>query len=393
MKMITRHNYEEFFILYMDNELNAGDRRMVEEFVQKHPDLREELELLMQFKLQPDTDIVFNGKEELLKAEGQTPLSLSNYPEWLTLYIDNELSPAEKISVEQFAAANPAVQKELNLLQQVKLQPETIVFTNKESLYRREEKVRPVIYFRWWRVAAAILIIAAGLTTYLLLNKRTENSSNLANGNNPVKNISPEKTPVQINSNNASVQQVAVNVDPANQVNPVANSNTAERKQDAVIPANNPKEDQVALKNDKNVPVNNLPANNNTVIKDNSPVVVDNNPNNIPKPLNNPNVNTPNKNSNPFTQAQTPVPDEFKDPKNSLTNAVVTNGSSKPSDIIQANNPVTETDPEFAKDNGKKGKLRGLLRKVTRTFEKRTNIDATDGDDRLLVAGLALKMK
>lgn len=389
--MITRHNYEEFFILYMDNELNAGDRRMVEEFVQKHPDLREELELLMQFKLQPDTDIVFNGKEELLKAEGQTPLSLSNYPEWLTLYIDNELSPAEKISVEQFAAANPAVQKELNLLQQVKLQPETIVFTNKESLYRREEKVRPVIYFRWWRVAAAILIIAAGLTTYLLLNKRTENSTDLANGNNPVKNTSREKAPVQINSNNASVQQVAVNVDPANQVNPVANSNTAERKQDAVIPANKPKEDQVALKNDKNVPVNNLPGNNNTVIKDNSPVVVDNNPNNIPKPLNNPNVNNSIKNSNPIVHV--PVPDEFKDPKNSLTNAVVTNGSSKPSDIIPVNNPDIGTDPEFAKDNGKKGKLRGLLRKVTRTFEKRTNIDATDGDDRLLVAGLALKMK
>jgi hypothetical protein len=37
---INRHNYEEFFILYMDNELGSEDRRLVEEFVQKHPEGR-----------------------------------------------------------------------------------------------------------------------------------------------------------------------------------------------------------------------------------------------------------------------------------------------------------------------------------------------------------------
>ncbi|HET6995220.1 MAG TPA: hypothetical protein VFI06_09585, partial [Chitinophagaceae bacterium] len=48
-------------------------------------------------------------------------------------------------------------------------------------------------------------------------------------------------------------------------------------------------------------------------------------------------------------------------------------------------------DAQFASENsGNKG-LRGFLRKVTRTFEKRTNIKATD-DDRLLIAGLAIKM-
>ena len=51
------------------------------------------------------------------------------------------------------------------------------------------------------------------------------------------------------------------------------------------------------------------------------------------------------------------------------------------------------TGEAFADAGQKKNKLRGFFRKVTRTFEKRTNIDATDGDDRLLVAGLSIKLK
>jgi hypothetical protein len=44
-------------------------------------------------------------------------------------------------------------------------------------------------------------------------------------------------------------------------------------------------------------------------------------------------------------------------------------------------------------NSGKKNKLRGFFRKVTRTFEKRTNIKATDeDDDHLLIAGLAIKL-
>jgi hypothetical protein len=58
----------------------------------------------------------------------------------------------------------------------------------------------------------------------------------------------------------------------------------------------------------------------------------------------------------------------------------VTASTLEPSDLIE-------------QPNGKKNKLRGFFRKVTRTFEKRTNIKATDDDDdRLLIAGLAIKL-
>ena len=86
---------------------------------------------------------------------------MDNYKEWLLLYTDNELTVSRKNTVEKFAATHPAVQKELELLQKTRLQPEeNIVFPNKESLYRKEEKVR-VVSIRWWRIAAAAVLFFA----------------------------------------------------------------------------------------------------------------------------------------------------------------------------------------------------------------------------------------
>ena len=92
--MINLSNYEEYFILYMDDELNAEERRMVENFVAVHPHLAEELEILLNTKL-PVDDVMFSGKEELLSSA----MKLNAVAERLLLYVDNELSPAEKNNV------------------------------------------------------------------------------------------------------------------------------------------------------------------------------------------------------------------------------------------------------------------------------------------------------
>ena len=42
---ITRHNYEEYFLLYADDELSAAERREVEDFLELHPDLVGELDV------------------------------------------------------------------------------------------------------------------------------------------------------------------------------------------------------------------------------------------------------------------------------------------------------------------------------------------------------------
>lgn len=62
-----------------------------------------------------------------------------NYDTWLMLYLDNELTAAERDAVEAFAKANPAVQEELDGLREAMLQPELpVAMPGKERLLMPE---------------------------------------------------------------------------------------------------------------------------------------------------------------------------------------------------------------------------------------------------------------
>src|ERR1700752_4230013 len=157
MLNIDRHNYEEYFILYMDNELSAEERAAVESFVQKHPDLKEELDQILQYKLVPDTELSYPFKEELLKGQEYGSINTVNYESWLLLYVDNELSVDERKMVGQFVNDHPAAAASLALLQKTKLPAAKISCPDKNSLYRRERRIAP-----FWMAAAAVLILALG---------------------------------------------------------------------------------------------------------------------------------------------------------------------------------------------------------------------------------------
>ncbi|RYG44610.1 MAG: hypothetical protein EOO01_19195, partial [Chitinophagaceae bacterium] len=75
---INRHNYEEFFILYLDNELSSEDRGQVELFVQENPDLKAELDLLLQSQLSPDASVIFDNKDLLLRRADTGAITISN---------------------------------------------------------------------------------------------------------------------------------------------------------------------------------------------------------------------------------------------------------------------------------------------------------------------------
>lgn len=70
---VNRNNYEEYFLLYIDRELNGNERQMVEEFVRRHPDLEKELTALKQTIAVPP-EIVFEHKEILFRDEKERRL-------------------------------------------------------------------------------------------------------------------------------------------------------------------------------------------------------------------------------------------------------------------------------------------------------------------------------
>src|SRR5215470_10462279 len=115
---IDRHNYEEYFLLYIDNELTVDQIKQVELFVTENPDLEEEFVMLQQSRLIPDDNIVFDDKHLLMKEENDSFINMNNYEEWLVSYVDNELNQEQRIVVEKFAANYPLVQQELDLFRQ-----------------------------------------------------------------------------------------------------------------------------------------------------------------------------------------------------------------------------------------------------------------------------------
>lgn len=148
--MINRENYEEFFLSYVDNELPAEARAAVERFVAQHPDLQEELEALLQCRIEPEPDAVFPGKGGLLQ-----------YEESFLLYVDGELDEAGKQRVEELVHTYPSKGVELSrLLMTVNHPDPAIVFPDKERLYRHE---RRIVWMPWLQagVAAAVLALVA----------------------------------------------------------------------------------------------------------------------------------------------------------------------------------------------------------------------------------------
>lgn len=160
---INRHNYEEFFLLYVDNELSAEQRAAVEAFISENSDLAGELEMLQQSVFLPEESVVFDHKNLLMQAEGSNSfIDAFNCEELFIQYADDELNNEEKAAVEQFVYRNPQFQASFEIFQQTKLTADTsIVFPDKESLYKHEEE-RRVVPFRWWRIAAAAVILLVG---------------------------------------------------------------------------------------------------------------------------------------------------------------------------------------------------------------------------------------
>jgi hypothetical protein len=172
---IDRYNYEEFFLLYIDNELNPAERRAVEAFVQENPDLEEELTMLKQSLLKPDESVVLEDKSVLFKEERNQLINVQNYETFFLLYVDDELSVDQRRAVESFASQHPAQQQELEVLMKTRVTSDTtVVFPNKQLLYR-EVVGGKVVVFKVWRVVAvaAMLIIAVGIYWLNSINTKT----------------------------------------------------------------------------------------------------------------------------------------------------------------------------------------------------------------------------
>jgi hypothetical protein len=197
--IITRDNYEEYFVMYIDDELNGAARKAVEEFVQQNPDLEEELVMLQQSILRPDERIVFEEKETLLRnTTARDLVNEDNYEEYFVLYGDDELTNEEKDLVEQFVYKHPQYQEDFELIQQVKLVPDNaITFSDKAYLFRTEEDDNKLVAFPWWHISAAAiaLLVLGTFGWYVYVNSHPKAGNQVA-----VTNVQPSEKNIEPNN-------------------------------------------------------------------------------------------------------------------------------------------------------------------------------------------------
>jgi len=161
--MIDITNYETWFLLYADNELSAEEKATVLSFVQQHPTLQQEFDVILQLRFRPAEIQHQISKESFFSIPMEANMQAALEEHHLLLsYIDGELSFIEVAEVENRLRNDVAFLASYKQLSILKLESDhSIVHPNKIALYKREKTVA----FGWKRslAAAASLIIAAGL--------------------------------------------------------------------------------------------------------------------------------------------------------------------------------------------------------------------------------------
>ena len=195
--MINLSNYEDWFLLYADGELTVAEQEAVLQFVNGHPDLKEELDLFLSMRFQPETTIKFEN-EASIKAE----------------YF-NELETKYRFEPDL-----------------------TIQFPDKQLLYKRT--AAPVIpIFRYVAVAAST-IVTAGLIWWFSGNQIIEQPL--------VQTEIKAATPTLLPSNEVNIQQkdVAV-VTPSvigNSHNNITSNVVVNRVEEETMPTQQEEDDQ-----------------------------------------------------------------------------------------------------------------------------------------------------
>lgn len=176
---INQHNYEHYFLMYIDNELSGEEMAAVNDFIMQHPNYANKLEALQQLKISPDT-LIYENKFSLYK--------LSEQDEQCIAYLENEMTNEEKESFENKLSANISLQSTVKQWQGAFLTTPTNIEIDpnfKNSLFKKSAQIKPLwatVPFKRLASVAAILVVVMGVRLFNAENKQEASSFTNING-------------------------------------------------------------------------------------------------------------------------------------------------------------------------------------------------------------------
>ena len=152
--MITRENYEIYFIDYLEGILSSEEVTMVNNFLSLNPDLKEELELIQSDSIQlkpveASVDFTFLKKH--------TKITEENEDEFFIGSIENELIPEQEALLTQYVKDNPNKVEKQNRYAKTILTQQTLIYPHKEDL--KQSRKIGAYYWVSGAVAASLAIL------------------------------------------------------------------------------------------------------------------------------------------------------------------------------------------------------------------------------------------
>jgi hypothetical protein len=163
---INRHNYEVFFIDYIDGKLTVEQLSELKTFLSQNPDLEKDL---LEFNSTPvlAENIVFADKNSLKKnSSTNSTINESNFDETSISIIEGDYDRTYLKFFLNYINQHPDKKKDFENYKKTILKPDlSIQFTNKQQLKHYKLNVRKIIVFT--SAAASIALLIGG---YLFVN-------------------------------------------------------------------------------------------------------------------------------------------------------------------------------------------------------------------------------
>lgn len=160
-RKINIHNYEEFFLDYLDGNLSESEIVELEDFLLENPDLRKELEGMEEINLQEEK-LKFPNPENLKQIDLSLPVTEENFDFFCIANMEGDLNEEQNAAFSEYLKENPSKAQEKEIFGHTRLKADqNKYFSNKQQL----RKTIFVVYRREFRTAAAI---AAGIALLMV---------------------------------------------------------------------------------------------------------------------------------------------------------------------------------------------------------------------------------
>lgn len=155
--MITRENYEIYFMDYMDGNLSARERAEVEAFLLVHPDLRELLDGMNEVWLKVPVE-VFDKKEEIKRTVREREI------EYYAIATAEGVITGEEQTWVDGNVDKDVFEREVEMYAKVKVKPDPICrFEGKVGVYR---KSGAVLFVKRYAAIAAVVALGGVVAIY-----------------------------------------------------------------------------------------------------------------------------------------------------------------------------------------------------------------------------------